>query len=184
MSIYFTSDLHFGHDKEFLWGARGFQSSQEHDEVVIERINSIVKPDDHLFILGDLMLGQDDEGGIAKVKRLNGYKIFIYGNHDSSNRISLYRQNHLMVQDNYAMPYTFGKHKFFISHYPSMSANMDDDKKPWQRVYNLCGHTHTINPFYHWEFGCYHVELDAHNCYPVSIEHIIEEIRSVTKRYE
>ena len=95
MGIYFTSDLHFGHDKEFLWGARGFTSSQEHDEAVIERINSIVKPDDHLFILGDLMLGNYIEDGIHKVKQLNGIKTIIVGNHDSERRLQYYRQEHL-----------------------------------------------------------------------------------------
>ena len=28
---YFTSDLHIGHDKEFIWGSRGFSSLEEHD---------------------------------------------------------------------------------------------------------------------------------------------------------
>lgn len=180
MGIYFTSDLHFGHDKEFLWGgARGFSSSQEHDEAVIERINSVVKPDDQLFILGDLMLGADYEPSLKKISALHGHKTLIYGNHDSPTKISQYRQHHLMVQDGYAMPWTFAKVKFMLSHYPMITANFDDDKKPWQRVYNLCGHTHTINKFWHWEFGCYHVELDAHDCYPVSIEQIIEDMRSV-----
>lgn len=177
--IYFTSDLHFGHDKEFLWRPRGFSSSQEHDEVVIERINSIVKPNDRLYILGDLMLGQDTEGGIRKVKQLNGIKVILYGNHDSESRCQRYRQEHLMVEEGLAMRYQFSKFHFILSHYPTMTANIGDDKKPWQRVYNLCGHTHTINPFWHWEFGCYHIELDAHNCYPVSIEKIIEDMRSV-----
>lgn len=184
MGIYFTSDLHFGHDKEFLWGARGFASSQEHDEAVIERINSIVKPNDRLYILGDMMLGNDTESGIKKVKQLNGIKVFLYGNHDTETRIQRYRTEHLMVEDGLAMRYQFGKFHFILSHYPTMTANIGDDKKPWQRIYNLCGHTHTINPFWNWEFGCYHVELDAHDCYPISIEQIIEDMKAVIKVHE
>ena len=183
MGIYFTSDLHFGHDKEFLWGARGFTSSQEHDEAVIERINSIVKPNDHLFILGDLMLGNDTVSGLRKVKQLNGIKTILAGNHDTETRLQYYRQEHI-GQVEMAMRYQFGKFHFILSHYPTMTANIGDDKKPWQRVYNLCGHTHTINPFWHWEFGCYHIELDAHDCYPVSIEHIIEDMKVVLKTNE
>lgn len=181
MGVFFTSDLHFNHNKEFLWGFRGFSSSQEHDEMVIERINSIVKPNDRLYILGDLMLGNDTEGGIRKVKQLHGTKIILYGNHDTENRIQRYRAEKLMVEDGLAMRYQFGKFHFILSHYPTMTANIDDDKKPWQRIYNLCGHTHTINKFWNWEFGCYHVELDAHECYPVPIEKIIEDMRSVIK---
>jgi calcineurin-like phosphoesterase family protein len=33
--IWFTSDTHFGHQKEFIWGPRGFKSSKEHDEAII-----------------------------------------------------------------------------------------------------------------------------------------------------
>lgn len=30
--IFLTSDLHFGHQREFLYGPRGFNTIQEHDE--------------------------------------------------------------------------------------------------------------------------------------------------------
>ena len=40
--IWFTSDLHFGHDREFLWGPRGFENIQEHDAVIFEKWNSVV----------------------------------------------------------------------------------------------------------------------------------------------
>ena len=30
--IFVTSDLHFGHDREFIWKARGFNSVQEMNE--------------------------------------------------------------------------------------------------------------------------------------------------------
>ena len=39
--IFLTSDTHFGHDREFLWGPRGFRSSIEHDEAVIANWNSV-----------------------------------------------------------------------------------------------------------------------------------------------
>ena len=34
--IYFTSDTHFCHDKEFLYKPRGFSSIEEHDKTVVE----------------------------------------------------------------------------------------------------------------------------------------------------
>ena len=42
--IFASSDLHFGHDREFLWGPRGFRSSIEHDEAIIANWNSVVEP--------------------------------------------------------------------------------------------------------------------------------------------
>ena len=69
--IWFTSDPHFGHQKEFLWGPRGFGSSLEHDEAIIRNWNSVVDCDDDVYVLGDFMLG-DNDYGIKCINRLTG----------------------------------------------------------------------------------------------------------------
>ena len=48
--IYFTSDLHLGHDQEFIWGARGFNSVTEMNEKIITRWNSRITKDDDIGI--------------------------------------------------------------------------------------------------------------------------------------
>ena len=83
--IFVSSDLHFGHDREFLWGPRGFRSSIEHDEAIIANWNSVVEPEDIVYVLGDLMLG-DNEYGKSCVERLNGTIRLIRGNHDTDRR--------------------------------------------------------------------------------------------------
>ena len=59
-------------------------------------------------------------------------------------------------------------------HYPTITANYDDDK-PWAQ--HLCmplfGHTHQEQPFYNNNPYMYNVGMDAHNCTPISIEEII-----------
>ena len=35
--IWITSDLHFGHDREFIWKARGFNSIEEMNETIIQK---------------------------------------------------------------------------------------------------------------------------------------------------
>ncbi len=74
--IWFTSDLHFGHNKEFLYKPRGFNSIEEHDETIINNFNSVVSNDDEVFILGDLMLVNNDNG-IECLKKLNGKKYIL-----------------------------------------------------------------------------------------------------------
>ena len=44
--IWFTSDFHFGHEKEFLWQPRGFLDWKDHAETIIKDFNSRVKDDD------------------------------------------------------------------------------------------------------------------------------------------
>ena len=69
------------------------------------------------------------------------------------------------------------KYTFFLSHYPSLTANYDEDKSQHERVINLCGHTHTTDRFNDWDLGLiYHVELDAHDNKPVTIDEIISDI--------
>ena len=87
----------FGHDKDFVYQERGFNSIQEHDETILNNINSIVEEDDTLYVLGDLMLG-DNEAGIEKIKRIKCQNIFIIlGNHDSNSRIELLKKFHTLM---------------------------------------------------------------------------------------
>lgn len=43
---------------------------------------------------------------------------------------------------------------------------------------NLYGHTHQQTNFYNNNPFMYHVGVDSHNCYPISIEQISEDIHN------
>ena len=174
--IWFTSDLHFGHQKEFLWGPRGFKSSQEHDEAIIRNWNSVINSDDEVYILGDLMLG-DNEYGLNCIKRLAGHIHIILGNHDSETRAALYLHCPNIETIDYAREEKFGKNYFFLCHYPVITANYDDQKAWAKHLINLHGHTHSQAKFYNNNPYMYNVSLDAHNNYPIEINEIIEDIR-------
>ena len=173
--IYLTSDLHFGHNKEFLYKPRGFSSIEEHDQTIIKNWNSIVEDDDIVIMLGDLML-MDNEHGINCLQSLKGNKYYIRGNHDTDTRVRLYEYSLGYQMLGYAAPAKFNGKNFMLSHYPMATTNFDFEKKPWERVYNLCGHSHTKEK---WDpaTDSIHVELDAWNNYPVNIEDIYKLIR-------
>ena len=67
--IWLTSDLHFGHDREFIWGPRGFKNVHEMNEAIIKNWNTAVAPEDEVYVLGDLMLN-DNEHGMECLRRL------------------------------------------------------------------------------------------------------------------
>ena len=69
--IFFSSDYHFGHDKEFLWGPRGLPSMFANSQAIVGNHNAIVKDEDDVYVLGDLMLG-DNEYGLQMIKSLKG----------------------------------------------------------------------------------------------------------------
>ena len=79
--IYFTSDTHFGHNNNIKYSNRPFQSILEHDEILIENWNNIVKPGDDIYHLGDVGLCSK-QYLISILERLNGNKFLILGNHD------------------------------------------------------------------------------------------------------
>lgn len=171
--IWLSSDFHFYHDREFIYKPRGFGSVEEMNAAIVENWNKNVNNEDIAFILGDIMLN-DNTKGTQLLKSLRGHLIIITGNHDTAARIDLYKQcwNVEGVVDALAIDYK--KHHFFLSHYPSFTGNRDLDKPLKVQVINLCGHSHTQNPFEHWELGpIFHVEVDAHNCNPISLDDII-----------
>lgn len=87
-NIFFISDTHFNHanilkfkdENENL--IRPFFSDVSHmNEIMINNWNSVVKPSDKIYHLGDLSLG-NFSGLDLILPRLNGKKRLILGNHD------------------------------------------------------------------------------------------------------
>lgn len=175
--IYFTSDLHFGHDKDFILGPRGFETVEEMNQTIVENWNNLITDEDEIFVLGDLMM-KDQDAGIELIKQLKGKIHVIRGNHDTDTKVQKYTylcDN--IVSIDYALVIGYGKVKLYLSHYPTLTANYDDDK-PWNKhVINLFGHTHQETPFYDNNPYMYNVGLEAHNMTPISIEQILEDIK-------
>lgn len=171
---YFTSDLHIGHNKDFIWGARGFNSIEEHDTQILLRWNKVVMPEDTVYILGDLCMGGDEKEWNRIFKNLNGYKKIIYGNHDTINKCNKYVNDYHMYLLGYGDIYRYSKKKaFYLSHYPTLVGNHQEENRFF---YNLSGHTHSSDKFQYGWGKVYNVAMDAHNCTPVSIEQIIKDI--------
>lgn len=174
--IFATSDLHFGHDRAFVWGARGFKSIEEHDAEIIKRWNEVVAAEDDVYILGDLMLG-DNAHGIHCLSQLNGKLHILTGNHCTSARQKLYHTLENMVEFcGCATTIKYKKKQLYLSHYPTITSNMEAN--PHQAVFNLYGHTHQTTNFYNGQPFMYHVGVDSHNCYPVLLDDVITEIKN------
>lgn len=83
MSIFFTSDTHFGHERIIQYCNRPFASMEEMDEEMIRRWNAVVGRGDTVYHLGDFSLAKDAKKIPAYLSRLNGQVHLIYGNHDA-----------------------------------------------------------------------------------------------------
>ena len=166
------------HDKSFLWEPRGFSSVEEMNEAIVENWNSVIKPDDEIWHLGDMALGDIDDA-CKYINQLNGVIRWIRGNHCTSKKINKIIGECPAVREiGYAYQFKYKKLNFYLSHYPTLTDNFDTNSHFNQHVINLHGHTHQQdnflninNPF------MYHVGVDSHNMQPVHIDTIISDIR-------
>ena len=81
-----VSDTHFGHDKTCTVFKRAdgtplrpFKDAEEMDEVMVQRWNERVRPHDKVYHLGDVVIARKS---LDTLRRLNGDKVLIKGNHD------------------------------------------------------------------------------------------------------
>ena len=178
--IWLTSDWHFFHNQLFLYKPRGFSSTEEMSKEIIKRHNEVVAPDDDVYCLGDCMLN-DNDAGIYAIKQLKGNIHLIRGNHDTDTRMKLYNNCYNIVEITEGQFLNYNNYHFYLSHYPSITSNYDDDKPLKKKMVSLCGHSHTKDPFADFGKGMiFHVEQDTNNCYPWLIDDIIELLKQKT----
>lgn len=86
MTVWYTADLHFGHDNILSHSARPFRDVQHMDASLLETLWSKVLPEDQLWIIGDFAFGPNakEEAWLWQIfAQLPGAeKHLIIGNHD------------------------------------------------------------------------------------------------------
>lgn len=173
--IWFTSDLHFNHNKDFIYLPRGCYSIEEMNEEIIRKHNSVVGKNDTVYILGDCGMGLDTDSVINLLAALNGELILIIGNHDTDNRISEYKKAGVFKDIKYADRIKYNNKYFFLSHYPMLTGDLQENPKDRKvKFYNIHGHLHSLN---HFNEGlpsyCFQVSMESNMNYPISIDDIL-----------
>ena len=79
--IRYIADMHFDHANCIAFDARPFRDVEHMNEEMIRRWNSVVKPEDHTYILCDFCWKKEDRWAEI-LPRLNGQKTLILGNQD------------------------------------------------------------------------------------------------------
>ena len=85
-SVFLVSDTHFGHTgvckftrNDGLTKLRPWDNAEEMDEAMVKAWNERVKPTDKIYHLGDVVINRK---ALGIMRRLNGDKVLIRGNHD------------------------------------------------------------------------------------------------------
>jgi calcineurin-like phosphoesterase family protein len=173
--VWVMSDLHIGHDREFVWGKRGFSSVEEMNETLIKNIKDCVKEGDDFYILGDLTLG-DLDAAAAYLRQIPGKVHVILGNHDTDRRVELYESLGWDIQ--FSTVIRYGKYRIYFSHYPTNTANPGEDKMSLAML-NIYGHTHQT---WHWrteEPFSFCACPEANACFPLPLSSILSSMREL-----
>lgn len=88
--VYFTSDLHLGHRGIITMQNRPFTDIEEMNRTLINNFNCFVHKDDTVYILGDIAHHLTIPQAENLIRKLNGKKYLIKGNHDKNYDPSLF----------------------------------------------------------------------------------------------
>lgn len=160
-NIWFTADLHLGHDDIIGYCNRPFASIEEHDEALIKNWNDCVENRDRVYIIGDFAFKNHNE----YLTRLNGRKYFIIGSHDTMNVET--KKNFITVSELKTVRY---RNRFFeLCHYP-----LRNWERCWEGSVMLFGHCHNRVSTYNLSFD---VGVDANNYKPFSVVEIMTKVK-------
>lgn len=81
MTVFFTSDTHFGHASMIRLAGRPYASVEEMDRDLIARWNAVVGPKDVVWHLGDFTMS-NARAACEYLSALNGDINLVWGNHD------------------------------------------------------------------------------------------------------
>lgn len=137
--IYFTSDTHFFHENILKLDNRPFKDMNDMCDKMLEKWNNKVNKNDTVYILGDYTWKQSDEH-IEYLKKLNGRKRLILGNHDFRNSSNKYKDLFESIKD-YDEVKIDGK-VIVMSHYPIFMYN-----KHYHDTIMLYGHLHNTKEY-------------------------------------
>lgn len=158
---FYISDLHFGHRNilKFEAESRPYKDVTEMNDAMIYKWNQKVGKGDEVYILGDLSFYHGEETNHI-LKRLNGMKFLIRGNHDHlflddkefDQSLLVWVKDTCMIKD--------GDHRISLFHYPMQVWN-----EQHHGALHFYGHVHsntgTMHPMKYEIPGSYNVGIDV-----------------------
>lgn len=170
MSIFFTADHHFGHANIIKYSNRPFRSVSSMDEAMLENWNSVVKPNDTVYHLGDLaFFNLNSSEGQSLLEHLNGIIYYIRGNHDKfSSKISRF----IWIRD--FAEIKVNDQKITLCHYAMRVWNCSH-----HGTWHLYGHSHGSLPDDPNSLS-FDVGVDCWDFKPVSFEQVAERMKQKT----
>ncbi len=160
LRVWFTSDWHLGHQRDFVWESRGYKSAEAHTNTIIETTNELVREGDIIFNLGDFCLNTNETQFNAYLDRIRCKNLWcLFGNHNNPHEKIVYRpgRNRLCPnrEVNWVYPVRY-KNMSYIGHYHEVVVNgqfivlSHYAFQVWNKSHKgswcICGHSHGSLP--------------------------------------
>lgn len=173
-NIWVTSDSHYNHANILTFidyngnKTREFDNADQMNECILDSWNSVVKPGDIVYHLGDVFFG-DREKFKKDWPKFNGSKRLIIGNHDDIQFLSsgAFFKKVLFWR-------MFPEYELLLSHVPLHVSSLYRGADHSAPLYNVHGHIHTMSsPPGPYKCVC----VEQTNYTPVNIEDLAKEAR-------
>ena len=169
--VWVWSDQHYGHNNILEFSNRPYPNLELMHECMLLNHNDYVDHGDICIWVGDVAFLNTTETN-ELIRKHNGYKILILGNHDisKSNVKNLdFDEIHLLKHINFE--YGYGKtYDFLFTHYPCKHKDLNE------RTFNIHGHEHVAhmytNTHQHINVNC-----ELHGYKPISAVALAEYAR-------
>lgn len=135
MKYFVISDMHFNHEKIIQYCNRPFKNVTDMNETIIKNWNETVSNKDVVICLGDVGLGRAEQLEPI-IRKLNGKKILILGNHDNFSE-DKYRELGFHTVSRFPIIYN----GFFIMSHTPMELS---ETTPY---FNFYGHVHNDSKY-------------------------------------
>ena len=155
MTVFVTSDTHFGHANIIKYCNRPFDSVEEMDEALVQNWNSVVKAGDKVYHLGDVTMTSK---ALDIMSRLNGRKVLIRGNHDTQ-KLKFYTPHFYDIRGSHELA------GYLMTHIPVAIEQRS------RYVGNIHGHLHDKNMGDPWYIN---VSVEQTNYTPVPFDDLIK----------
>lgn len=174
-NIWVTSDTHYNHEKILTFydfrgnRTRSFDTVSQMNEFLLERWNSVVKPGDIVYHLGDVFFG--NKATFEKDwPKFHGSKRLLPGNHDDVKYLS---DTGFFKKIMYWRMFT--EHGLLFHHIPLDVTSLFRGKDSSAPLFQAHGHTHTMGSPKRGPYTSVCVELRDYT--PVHIEDLAKEAR-------
>ena len=173
MSVFFTSDLHFGH-KNLIEGLRKM-SVEESDNLIISNWNKIVHKKDIVYVLGDITMESPKLIG-QYLSQLKGEIRIVGGNHDTIKCCKVFQELKIPVMG--VLDYK----GFICTHVPIHPSQIEHTRGNIHGHIHISGEIEGLGRYNPPELKerYYNVNIEFHDYKPV----LFETIKQYFENYE